>query len=134
MFICNCSKPKTTTITQSKIETITPSPEHPNNHDDDKEKNKITSFTTTVTTITLYYPGYTTTVTTTNSKGELTSYATYIPPSTVIVVKTQIVDVAMLEGTSDSTILYDFNRHSLLGVIMSLAVVATTLVFMIVSP
>ena len=130
IFICNCSKAKTTTLTQNKIETITPT--STDNHNDDKGKNPITSFTTTVITSTLYYPGYTTTITTTNSKGETISYETYIPPSTVLVVKTQAVDAAMLDG-SDSTTLHDFNGHGLLGVIMSLVVVTISLIFMMFS-
>ena len=126
------STPKVTISTQTKIETMTPTPTPVSADNKNYEKNKITSFTTTVTTITLYYAGYSSTITTTDSKGELTTYATYIPPSTVLVVKTQVADAAMLDG-SDSTTLHDFNGHSLLGIIMSLVVVTITLIFMMFS-
>jgi hypothetical protein len=131
MLFCNSSTPKTETSTQQEVETITPTP---NQNDKDHEKNKITQFTTTTTTITLYFAGSTVTVTTTNSKGETISYATYIPPSTVLVVKKVAVTADAndpAETISDSTVLYDFNSHGLCGVLMSLVVVATTLIFMI---
>src|SRR2546429_8386084 len=82
MLLYNCSAPIVTTVSQDAIETITPGPNNNNNNN-----NKITSFVTTTTTVTMYYAGFSTTVTTTNSQGELITYSTYIPPSTVLVVK-----------------------------------------------
>ncbi|CAG8514195.1 4990_t:CDS:2, partial [Gigaspora margarita] len=56
----------------------------------DVDSKTITKFTTTVfiETVTQVYPGYTTTITTTNENGELTTYSTYYPPSTIIVLQT----------------------------------------------
>jgi hypothetical protein len=104
-----------------------------NNEKNNDEKNKITQYTTTTTTLTLFFAGYTTEITTTNSKGVITSFETYIPPSTVLVVKKIAVTAPPIEiGISKSTtILHDFNSHGLFGVTMSLAIVIATLVFMI---
>src|SRR4051812_29023793 len=127
MLFCNLSTPKTETSTQEEVEKITPTP-NPNDKGDN-EKNKKNSYTTTTTIITLYYAGSTVSVTTTNDKGETITYETYIPPSTVLVVK-KVAVTADLEGeetVSDSTILHDFNSHGLWGVVMSLFVVSTTL-------
>ncbi|CAG8563015.1 3591_t:CDS:2, partial [Funneliformis caledonium] len=131
------------TSVQTSIETIMPTPDNNNgDNKDEKKKNqnndekkkkqhKITSYTTITTTITLYYAGYTTTMTTTNSLGKITTFATYIPPSTVIVVKTMVspVTLAVDEDLSSTTIrLHEFNSHSLWGVTMSLIVVFASLI------
>lgn len=131
----NLSTPKLETSTQQEIETITPTPtpnnKNNNNNNNNDAKNKITHWTTTTTTLTLYFAGYTTTITTTNSKGEITSFATYIPPSTVLVVKTVALK-AIEETTFESaTILHDFNSHGLWGITMSLVIVSATLVIMV---
>ncbi|GBC00074.1 hypothetical protein RclHR1_03730013, partial [Rhizophagus clarus] len=130
--------PKVETSTESTIETITPTPtpnDNNNNANNNNNKNKITHWTTTTTTLTLYFAGFTSTVTTTNSQGQITSFATYIPPSTVLVVKKVAVTAPALEDGSDTsdsiTILHDFNSHGLWGITMSLIVVVATLVFMI---
>ncbi|EXX76476.1 hypothetical protein RirG_032830 [Rhizophagus irregularis DAOM 197198w] len=136
----NHSTAKVETSTQDEVETVTPAPtpnanNNNNNNNNNNGKNKITKFTTTTTTQTLYFAGYTSTITTTNSLGEVTTFATYIPPSTVLVVKKVAVTAPALEDgtdTSDSmTILHGVNNNSLWGVTMSLAVVTATLVFMI---
>jgi hypothetical protein len=77
----------------------------------------------------LYFAGSTVTVTTTNEKGETITYETYVPPSTVLVVKKVAVTAESLEETSDSAI--NFNSYGLWGVTMSLVVVAMSLAFMI---
>ena len=124
------SIPKVKTSTQTKIETITPTPTSENSND----KHKVTRYSTTTTTVTLYYAGYSSTITTTDSKGRLKTYATYIPPSTVLVVKEVAVTAPALEddGTSNSvTILHDFHGHGLWGITMSLTIIVITLSFMI---
>ncbi|RGB39579.1 hypothetical protein C1646_754306, partial [Rhizophagus diaphanus] len=135
--------PKVETSTQDEIETITPTPtpkknnnKNDNNDDNnDDNKKKITHWTTTTTTLTLYFAGYTSTVTTTNAQGDITSFATYIPPSTVLVVKKVAVTAPALEDGTDTSnsmpVLHDFNSHGLWGITMSLLVVVATLVFMI---
>ena len=80
--------------------------------------------TTSKITIASYIAGYTTVVDGTTST---------VSPSTLYVVK----DVAVTEPVtttvvSDSTTnLHDFNSHGLWGVTMSLAIVTTTLVFIV---
>jgi len=115
---------------------VTPTPESKQKNNE-KDEHKTTRWTTTITTVTLYFAGYTTTITTKNDKGEKTTFATYIPPSTVLVVKRVAVTAPVNKNDfsiSDSTTaLRNFNSHGLWGVIMSLAVVSTTLVFMIFS-
>ena len=83
---------------------------------------------TTVTTLTSYFAGYTTT----NSLGSTTS----ILPSTLYIVKSvAVTEPAMTNPTivalSDSTILYDFNIQELWGVTISSAIIIVTLVFMV---
>jgi hypothetical protein len=124
-LLCNHSTQIITTYTQSGIETITPTPTPEN----DNEPNKITHWTTTMTTVTLYVPGSTKVFTTTNDQGELTTYVTYIPPSTIIVVKKVLTPAVETIGNADS--IYDYNSHGLWGVTMSLTTIAVTLVFMI---
>ena len=82
-----------------------------------------------MTTVTLYVPGSTKVLTTTNNLGELTTYVAYILPSTVIVVKKVSTPVVELIGFADS--MYNFNGHGLWSIVMSLVTVAVTLVFMI---
>src|SRR5690349_19560981 len=118
------SPPKVKTYTSTGVETIaqTPTPTPTQGNDDqggtttvktttyDHEKNKVTHYTTTTTTVTLYYAGYTTTITTTNSKGHTIIYATYVPPSTVLVVKTLASPAALEAPAAGSTgVLHGFN-------------------------
>jgi len=83
------------------------------------------------TTITLFYPGRTTTITKTTSNADdqtfTTTFATYIPPSTVLVVKTVVAVVDQESLTS----LCEFNIHGLWSITMSLFIVAATLIFMV---
>lgn len=127
LILQNRSPTKIETSTQEEIETITPPPTQVN----PGKNNKIVTSTST-TTVTLFFAGFTTTITTTNSLGEATSFATYVPPSTVLVVKKVAYTAAAIEdGTSDSTtILHGFNSHNIWGVSISLLIVISTLVFM----
>ena len=88
-----------------------------------------------MSTSTLYYGGYTTTITITNSFGEQTVVTTYVPPSTVIVVKEVVYTAVAIDqgtaGTSGATIiLHDFISHNLWGVSLSLLIATSTLIFM----
>src|SRR5689334_11137386 len=93
------------------------------------------------TTQTLYFAGYTTTIKTTNSRGEPTTIATFIPPSTLIVIKTvpaTAVTAAPVKTTKanvsnsmDSMATLHDISHSLWSVTISLSIVAVTLIFMI---
>ncbi|CAG8769443.1 15068_t:CDS:1, partial [Rhizophagus irregularis] len=93
--------PIVTTYTESGVETPTPVPEN-------------IKLTTTETTLTSYFAGYSTT----NSLGD----PTFVPPSTLYVVKSMAVTEAPTSTVvSDSaTILHDTNSHGLWGVTMSL--------------
>ncbi|RIA97272.1 hypothetical protein C1645_814355, partial [Glomus cerebriforme] len=129
--------PKLETSTQQEVETITsmPTPSPTNDNGNDNTSHKITHWTTSTitTTITLYFAGFTKTITTTNAQGMVTTFATYIPPSTVLVVKKVVASAGLTDSTfgSDSiTISHDFS-HGLWGIAMSLAVVTSTLIFMI---
>ncbi len=104
------------------------------------------------TTITLFYPSRRTTITkltstkstttittTTDTSTETitkvkdlmftTTFPTYIPPSTVCVVKTVVAVVD--EELNVLTSLSEFNSHGLWGITMNLFVVAATLVLMV---
>jgi hypothetical protein len=136
----NLSTPKLETSTQQEIETITPTPtpnnKNNNNNNNNNAKNKITHWTTTTTTLTLYFAGFTKTITTTNAQGQPTTFATYIPPSTVLVVKKVVATAAGLDdGTfeSDSTTISQDLNHGLWGIIMSLVVCTCTLIFMVIA-
>ncbi|CAJ0889946.1 13792_t:CDS:2 [Entrophospora sp. SA101] len=73
-IITDPPKPTKTTTSQSQLGSS-------------QKKSTITQFKTYTTTETLYFPGYTTYTSSTGTNGQLTTYATYIPPSTVVVVK-----------------------------------------------
>ncbi|CAH1765038.1 6611_t:CDS:2 [Entrophospora sp. SA101] len=81
----NTTTLSTTTVTQEPITTPTQTVITQNG-----KSETITKFTTTLTTMTETIPGYTTITSTTGTNGELTTFATYIPPSTVVVVKKTI--------------------------------------------
>jgi hypothetical protein len=121
-LLCDYSTPKTITSTQNKIETIIPTQTPGENNKLYNQPNKISQWIVTSTTFTLYYPGSTITITTTNSKGELTTLAKYIPPSIVLVVKKVVIPNDFPSLT---------NRHGLWEITISLVVVSITLVFMI---
>ncbi|GBC08723.1 hypothetical protein RclHR1_08340009 [Rhizophagus clarus] len=125
--------PKVETYVELGIETIKPTQIPGENND-----NNTTNLITTTTTLTLYFAGYITTITTKNSNGDPTTLATSVLPSTLLVIKTIVVTSPTGEkldktmDVSDSTTnLHDFNRHGLWGVTMSLALVVTTLIFMV---
>ncbi|PKC17546.1 hypothetical protein RhiirA5_11768 [Rhizophagus irregularis] len=105
---------------------------------ENNSNNNTTNLITTTTTLTLYFAGYITTITTKNSNGDPTTFATSVLPSTLLVIKTVVVTSPTSEkldktmDVSDSTTnLHDFNRHGLWGVTMSLALIVTTLIFMV---
>jgi hypothetical protein len=122
-LFCNCSTPKTITSTQNTIETIIPTPTPGENDKLYNQPNTISQWMITTTTLTLYYPGSTIIITSTNSKGELTTLAKYIPPSIVLVVKKVVIPFG---GST-----YNFDRHGLWEIIISLVIVTLTLVFMV---
>ena len=123
IYFANNRDPITSTITQKELVTPTPIPA-------DKP------ITTTTTTKTLYVPGNTKIITTTDPLGTPLSSLVYVPPSTIIVKQVYVVTVATKIPTIYTTtaaankILYDFNSQCLWGVTMTLAVISTTLVFM----
>jgi len=124
-MFCNYSVPTTKSFKQTKLETelIT---SFPSELETLKPTDNPTRWTITYRkTITLFYPGRTITITTTDSKSSTTVFATYIPPSTVYVVKT-IVGVVDEEHS-----ISEFSSEGLWGIIMSLLVTTATLVFMV---
>ncbi|CAI2171191.1 2204_t:CDS:2, partial [Funneliformis geosporum] len=110
--------------------TPTPTPINPNNKDDKKPITKYTTFTTTFTTV---IPGTTKFVTTTNDQGEPTTLASYIPPSTVVVVKkvtspmTEPSDIAQDYGNSNSIILN--GSHGIWSIAISLIIGTSSFIF-----
>ncbi|RIA94371.1 hypothetical protein C1645_760226 [Glomus cerebriforme] len=124
--------PKVETYVEIGIETITPTPIPGENNNININ---TTNLITTTTTTTLYFAGYTTTITTKNSRGEPTTFATSILPSTLLVIKTVVVTAPAIEKSMDvsdsTTNFHDFNKHGLWGVTMSLALIVTTLIFML---
>jgi hypothetical protein len=126
------SPPKVETYMEIGTKTITPTP-----IPGEIDNNKITSFITTTTTLTIYFAGYITTITTKNSRGEPTTIATSVLPSTLLVVKTVAIPSPTASATekndiSDSTTnLHEFSNHSLWSSTMSLALIITTLIFMV---
>ncbi|PKY20554.1 uncharacterized protein OCT59_022414 [Rhizophagus irregularis] len=126
--------PKVETYVELGIETMKPTLIPGENN----SNNNTTNLITTTTTLTLYFAGYITTITTKNSNGDPTTFATSVLPSTLLVIKTVVVTSPTSEkldktmDVSDSTTnLHDFNRHGLWGVTMSLALIVTTLIFMV---
>src|ERR1043165_37552 len=113
LFYQSNSIPKVTTSKQSEIETPTP-------------VSNNAKLITTETTLTSYFAGYSTT----NSIGE----TTFIPPSTLYIVKSVAVTDPVQTVFKDSTTnLHNFNSHGLWGVTISLTVIVTTLIFMILA-
>ncbi|RIA97950.1 hypothetical protein C1645_801530 [Glomus cerebriforme] len=109
--------PVTTTFIKEGVETPTPVPNN-------------VKLTTIKTTITSYFAGYSTT----NSLGS----PTFIPPSTLYVVKNVVVTAVTNSASTLPTFIpdsaansLDLNSHGLWGVIISLAIIITTLVFMV---
>ncbi|CAG8469802.1 19752_t:CDS:2 [Racocetra persica] len=97
-------------------------------------------YTTTKFTSTMYqvYPGYSIITSSTGSDGQVATYETYVPPSTVVVLKevtgVQEADALSTDGIVGGGNSFNEMRRSgsgLLGIIMSLWVVAITLFYMI---
>ncbi|RIA81024.1 hypothetical protein C1645_837672 [Glomus cerebriforme] len=109
-----CNTPTSATYSQGGVITPTPVPDN-------------AKLITTQSTSTLYVAGYQTT----DSLGMPTS----ILPSTLYVVKNVAITEPAAATTivSDSTTLHDFNSHGFWGVIISLVIVTTTLIFMVVA-
>ncbi|CAG8461926.1 8408_t:CDS:2 [Scutellospora calospora] len=120
----------TTTNDQNTIETIY------SNSDKTINSKTITKFITTtfIRTITQVCPGYTTTITT-SINGELTTFQTYYPPSTIIVL--QPVTAAL--PAEDNILVASGNIHTfnlndntgLINIVWSLWVISWSLVYMI---
>ncbi|CAG8657249.1 5942_t:CDS:2 [Cetraspora pellucida] len=112
----------TTCTTNGKAETIQPA--------SDKTITKFT-ITTFTQTITIIYPGYETTITT-SSNGILMTYTTYYQPSTVIalqpVTATVPVEDAIIASNGIGTKFKDNN--GLIGIVLSLWIVMWSLVYM----
>ncbi|CAG8450140.1 2649_t:CDS:2, partial [Funneliformis caledonium] len=105
-----------------------------------KEPDVITTifkvvYTTFTITITSIKPGYSTIITTTNNKGEPTSYQTYIPPTTVVIVKKITSPLPVPTGDQvafgESLILDGY--QGILGVWISLIIVIASMVFSMVA-
>ncbi|CAG8705652.1 4499_t:CDS:2 [Dentiscutata erythropus] len=113
----------TSTATDQKI-TLTPSYEK-----------TITKFTITtfIQTITQVYPGYTTTITT-NINGVESTYETYYPPSTLVVMQTVTASVPAIEAGQSSNIGINFRDYNgLVNIIWSLWIIIWSLVYMILT-
>ncbi|CAJ0646746.1 1507_t:CDS:2 [Entrophospora sp. SA101] len=116
-------KPKKTTTSQSQIGS---SP----------KKSTITQFKTYTTTETLYFPGYTTYTSSTGTNGQLTTYATYIPPSTVVVVKkvtSTTVEEIQETNSSPGHLDLEFSVYNLYNISISFFVIAITIFYLIVA-
>ncbi|CAJ0823067.1 10541_t:CDS:2 [Entrophospora sp. SA101] len=115
--------PKKTTTSQSQIGTS-------------QEKSTITQFKTYTTTETLYFPGYTTYTSSTGTDGELTTYATYIPPSTVVVIKKVTSATVVFQETntpSSGHLDLGLSIYNLYNIATSLFVIAVTMLYLIIS-
>nr|CAG8648837.1 13763_t:CDS:2 [Entrophospora candida] len=123
-IITDPPKPKQTTTSQSQL-------------DSSHKKSTITQFKTYTTTSTLYFPGYTTYTSSTGTDGELTTYATYIPPSTVVVIKK--VTSATVEEIQESSPVsaghldLELSIYNLYSIATSLFVVSVTMLYLIVA-
>ncbi|CAJ0638996.1 1836_t:CDS:2 [Entrophospora sp. SA101] len=88
---CERKSTDPTVVSTSEENEVITEPPKPNKAttqtDPNHKKSTVTQFTTYTTTETSYFPGYTTYTSSTGTNGQLTTYATYIPPSTVVVVK-----------------------------------------------
>ena len=158
-MFCNHSTPTTVSFKQTKVETelVTSIPSDLKTLKP-PEKSKQTRWTITYrTTVTLFYPArrttvtkvtstkFTTTTTTTitkmvtstktitetKDKTFTTTFATYIPPSTVCVVKTVVAVIDEEFNDAFFVSLGEFNSHGLWGITISLFVVAVTLIFVV---
>lgn len=111
-------------------ETITNLP----NNGGGAKPDKPASFTTFITTFTSVIPGTTKFITTTNEKGEPTTFSTYIPPSTVVIVK-KITSPLPPEPTdidNNSTIVLEEN-HAIWSIALSFLVGIISFSFFIIA-
>ncbi|CAG8508670.1 4190_t:CDS:2 [Cetraspora pellucida] len=126
---------KMVTTTQPADPTIVTIP--PANGATPKPNAKFTTFKFLSTEYQVY-PGFSTVTTMTGTDGQVATYETYVPPSTVVVVKevtgVQAADSLSTDGIVGGGNSFNEMRRSgsgLLGIIMSLWVVTITLVYMI---
>ncbi|CAH1764643.1 13619_t:CDS:10 [Entrophospora sp. SA101] len=101
------------------------------------KKSTITQFTTYTTTSTIYHPGYSTVTSSKGTDGELTTYATYIPPSTVVVVKkvtsAKVEEIQETNPSSAGHLDLELSVYNLYSVATSLSVIAVTMLYLIVA-
>nr|CAG8535200.1 11254_t:CDS:2 [Entrophospora candida] len=101
------------------------------------KKSTITQFTTYTTTSTMYFPGYSTVTSSKGTDGELTTYATYIPPSTVVVVKkvtsAKVEEIQETNPSSAGHLDLELSVYNLYSVATSLSVIAVTMLYLIVA-
>lgn len=111
-------------------ETITKLP----NNGGKAKANNPPPFTTFITTFTSVIPGSTMFITTTNDKGEPTTFSTYIPPSTVVIVKkvTSPLPPEPTDIDNNSTIILEVN-HAIWSIALSFLVGTMSFSFFIIA-
>ncbi|CAJ0923536.1 10881_t:CDS:2 [Entrophospora sp. SA101] len=123
-IITDPPKPKKTTTSQSQLGSS-------------QKKSTITQFKTYTTTETLYFPGYTTYTSSTGTDGELTTYATYIPPSTVVVIKkvtsATVEEIQESNPVSAGHLDLELSVYNLYSIATSLFVISVTMLYLIVA-
>ncbi len=112
--------------------TITPTP---SNNDDSAKSNPkhITRYTTYITSYYTVIPGTSKMITTTNKAGEPTTFSTYVPPSTVLLVRKVITPISdSTDGSIDGSGNL-LNVQGLWGIGTSITIVFFSMFYMILA-